>query len=118
MRLWKLAKPTVRRGIGPIWAAGVAASEVLVVVGDRGGIGGKILKQFFSEHLVADENEEAPMVAVLVGVQRHRMFEGGDEGSQFFASLEPNEVGLMVLDCRGKPFIAAVEMAVLRERMH
>lgn len=119
-KLWLSAKPLVRKAIARLWAQGVPANEMLVVIADSaGGVGGRILRSFFAEHLVEHEtdDDDAPVVAVLVGVQRHHLFEPDDEAADFFGGLEPNDVGLMILGPEG-PALAAVEVIVSRERLH
>ena len=118
-QLWLAAKPIVRRAITRHWAHGVPPNEMLVVIADAEGIGARILKAFFAEHLVEHESDgdDAPVVAVLVGVHRQMMIEPEDEVAEFFGGLEPNEVDLMILGPDG-PALAAVEVIVSREKLH
>lgn len=119
-QLWFAAKPLVRKAIARLWAQGVPANEMLVVIADAAeGIGSRILRTFFAEHVVEHKNDgdDAPVVAVLVGVHRGMMFQPGDGAAAFFDALGPNEVGLMILGPDG-PALAAVEVRVLHERMH
>ena len=92
---------------------------MLVVIAGAEEIGARILNAFFAEHIVEPENndDDAPVVAVLVGVQRHDLFEPGDEAADFFEALAPDEVGLMILGPEG-PALAAVEVTVGREKLH
>lgn len=118
--IWLAAKPTVRRAIADRWAKGVPANEMLVVIADSGGgVGGRIIQTFFGEHVVEPEtgDDDAPVVAVVVGVQRHELFEPDDDASKFFHALAPSEVGLMILGPEG-PALAAIEVRVRRARMH